>query len=150
MIRGKMLLAVLTGSLTLAATSQLFAQEDVIEKRQKLMKSNSAAAKAIKGAVESKDYATVETKAKEIMGNAEKIPDLFPKGSTKGKTKAKDEIWEKRDEFTKNAKNLGKAAGELATAAKAKDDAAVTAKVKAVSEVCGSCHKAFRAEKYSE
>jgi cytochrome c556 len=84
------------------------------------------------------------------MGNAEKIPDLFPKGSTKGKTKAKDEIWEKRDEFTKNAKNLGKAAGELATAAKAKDDAAVTAKVKAVSEVCGSCHKAFRAEKYSE
>jgi hypothetical protein len=43
-----MLLAVLTGLLTLAATSQLFAQEDVIEKRQKLMKSNSAAAKRSK------------------------------------------------------------------------------------------------------
>lgn len=150
MVRRKLVLATLTGFLTLLVTSHLFAQADVIEKRQQVMKSNSAAAKAIKGAVESKDYATVETKAKEIMGNAEKIPDLFPKGSTKGKTKAKDEIWEKRDEFTKNAKNLGKASGELAAAAKAKDDAAVTAKVKAVGEVCTNCHKAFRAEKYPE
>ena len=150
MVGPKILLATLTGFLTLLASSQLFAQADVIEKRQQVMKSNSAAAKAIKGAVESKDYSTVEVKAKEIMGNAEKIPDLFPKGSTKGKTKAKPEIWEKWDEFTKDAKSLAKASGELADAAKAKDDAAVTAKVKAVSEACGNCHKAFRAEKYPE
>jgi cytochrome c556 len=150
MARPKILLAVLTAAFTFAATSQLFAQADVIEKRQELMKSNSAAAKAIKGAAESKDYATIEIKAKEIMGNAEKIPDLFPKGSTKGKTKAKAEIWDKQDEFTKNAKDLSKAAGELADAAKAKDDAAVTAKIKAVSGACGNCHKAFRAEKYPE
>jgi cytochrome c556 len=38
----------------------------------------------------------------------------------------------------------------LAGAAKAGDDAAVTAKVKALGDVCSSCHKAFRAEKYSE
>jgi hypothetical protein len=36
----------------------LFAPEDVIEKRQKLMKSNGAAAKALKKAVDEKDYAT--------------------------------------------------------------------------------------------
>jgi cytochrome c556 len=150
MARPKLLLATLTGLLTLLASSQLFAQADVIEKRQKLMKDNSAAAKAIKGAAESKDYATIQTKAKDIMGNAEKIPDLFPKGSTKGKTKAKDEIWEKRGEFTKAAKNLEKAADELADAAKAKDDDAVTAKIKALSGACGNCHKAFRAEKYPE
>jgi cytochrome c556 len=150
MARPKLLLAVLTASLTLGAASQLFAQEDVIEKRQKAMKGNSADAKAIKAAVESKDYATIEMKAKDIMGTAEKIPDLFPKGSTKGKTKAKAEIWDNRDDFQKNAKNLRKAASELADAAKAKDDAAITVKVKAVSEACGTCHKAFRAEKYPE
>jgi cytochrome c556 len=150
MVRGKILLAVLTAILTLGAASQLFAQADVIEKRQQLMKGQSADAKAIKAAVESKDYATIQTKAKDLMGSAEKIPDLFPKGSTKGKTKAKDEIWEKQDDFQKNAKNLRKAASDLADAAKAKDDAAVTAKVKGVSEACGSCHKAFRAEKYPE
>ena len=136
--------------LTASVSSQLFAQDDAIEKRQKLMKSNSAAVKAIKGAVESKDYATIETKAKDIMGNAEKIPSVFPKGSTTGKTKAKPVIWEKPDEFAKNHKNLGKAAGELASAAKSKDDAAVAAKFKAVGEVCSSCHKEFRADKYSE
>jgi cytochrome c556 len=150
MVRGKILLAVLTALLTSGAASQLLAQEDVIEKRQKAMKGNSADAKAIKAALESKDYATIETKAKDIMGTAEKIPSLFPKGSTKGKTKAKDEIWEKGDDFAKAAKNLEKAASELAAAAKSKDDAAVGTKVKALGDACGSCHKAFRAEKYPE
>jgi cytochrome c556 len=150
MVRGKIILALLTGWLTFTAASQLFAQADVIEKRQKAMKGNSEAAKAIKAAVESKDYSTIEMKAKDIMGTAEKIPDLFPKGSTKGKTKAKAEIWDNWDDFQKNAKNLRKATSELADAAKAKDDAAITVKVKAVSEACGTCHKAFRAEKYPE
>ena len=150
MIRGKLLFGLLIGLTTLLMSSQLFAQADVIEKRQKAMKGNSADAKAIKAAVESKDYATIETKAKDIMGTAEKIPSLFPKGSTTGKTKAKPEIWEKQDEFAKNAKNLGKAASEVADAAKSKDDAAIGVKVKALSEACGNCHKAFRAEKYSE
>ena len=136
--------------LTASVSSQVLAQDDVIEKRQKAMKSNSADVKAIKGAVETKDYATIETKAKDIMGTADKIPSLFPKGSTTGKTKATAAIWEKSDEFAKAAKNLSKASGELASAAKSNDDSAVAAKFKAVGETCSSCHKAFRAEKYSE
>jgi cytochrome c556 len=149
MIR-KILAAALFSFVSLVVSAQVFAQADVIEKRQKLMKSNSEAAKAVKAAAESKDYATIELKAKDIMGNAEKIPDLFPKGSTVGKTKAKPEIWEKGDEFAKNPKALGKAASELADAAKAKDDAAIGVKVKALGEVCANCHKNFRAEKYPE
>ena len=136
--------------LTASVSSQVLAQEDFIEKRQKAMKGNSADVKAIKGAVESKDYATIETKAKDIMGTADKIPSLFPKGSDKGKTKATAAIWEKSDEFAKQAKNLSKASGELVSAAKSKDDTAVAAKFKAVGEVCSSCHKEFRADKYSE
>jgi cytochrome c556 len=147
---GKFIVGSLFGMIALLASTQLFAQSDVIEKRQQVMKQQSADAKAIKAAVETKDYATIETKAKDLMGTSDKIPDLFPKGSTTGKTKATAAIWEKQDEFNKNAKNLRKAASELADAAKAKDDAAIGPKVKAVSEACGGCHKAFRAEKYSE
>jgi cytochrome c556 len=150
MVRDKFFIVAVIGFTTLLVSSHVFGQADVIEKRQALMKSNSADAKAIKAAVESKDYATIETKAKDIMANAEKIPGLFPKGSTTGKTKAKAEIWEKPDEFAKNPKNLSKAASELADAAKAKDDAAIAVKVKALGEVCGNCHKTFRAEKYAE
>ena len=96
------------------------------------MKNNSETAKAIKGAVETKDYATVEAKAKDIMGTAEKIVSLFPKGSTTGKTKATPEIWEKPDDFAKAAKTLSKAADELASAAKAGKAADEDVKVKAL------------------
>jgi cytochrome c556 len=146
----KIFMSALFGLMTLAVSTQVFAQADVIEKRQDAMKGNSAAAKAIKAAVETKDYATVEAKAKDIMGTADKIVSLFPKGSTTGKTKAKPEIWEKSDDFAKAAKNLNKAAGELASAAKAGNDADVGVKVKALGDACGSCHKQFRAEKYAE
>ena len=146
----KVLAGGLFGVLTLAISTQVFAQADVIQKRQDLMKSNGAAAKAIKAAVEAKDYATVETKAKDINGNAEKIVSAFPAGSTTGKTKATPAIWEKSDDFAKAAKNLGKAAGELASAAKAGNDAEVGVKVKALGDACGACHKQFRAEKYPE
>jgi len=146
----KLLAGVFFSVLTLTVSTQVFAQADVLQKRQDAMKGNSAQAKAIKGAVETKDYATVEAKAKDIGGTADKIVSLFPKGSTTGKTKAKPEIWEKPDDFSKAAKNLGKAASELASAAKAGNADDVDVKVKALGEACNSCHKQFRAEKYAE
>src|SRR3972149_1342342 len=100
MVQRKLLWAGLAVVASLFISSQLFAQADVNEKRQKFMKGNSAAAKAIKNAAKEKDFATVETKAKDLAGNAAKISDLFPKGSTKGKTKAMAEIWDKGDEFS--------------------------------------------------
>ena len=150
MYQRKFLWAGLFALLSLFISAELFAQADTIEKRQKLMKSNAAATKAIKGAAEQKDHATIETKAKDIMGNMDQVLDLFPKGSTAGKTKAKAEIWDKWDEFSKNPGKVKKAASELADAAKGKDDAAVEAKVKALGGACKNCHEPFRAEKYSE
>ena len=149
MIR-RILTGAVFGFITVALSCQVFAQADVIEKRQQAMKGNSADVKAIKAAVESKDYATVETKAKDIMGTADKIVVLFPKDSTKGKTKATDAIWEKSDDFTKAAKNLSKASSELAAAAKSQDEEAVKVKFKALGDACNSCHKGFRADKYTE
>ena len=95
MAKGKFFLGMLFGLVALLVSSQVFAQADVNEKRQALMKNTGEAAKAIKAAVEAKDFATVETKARDIMGNADKIVALFPKGSTTGKTKALPAIWEK-------------------------------------------------------
>jgi len=147
MLQRKYLLGGMAFFSVLIFSAQVFAQ---VDKRQDLMKGQSAANKAIKGAVEAKDFATIEAKAKDLMGSSEKIVGAFPKGSDKGKTKATAAIWDKSDDFGIAAKNLNKAAGELAAAAKAKDEAAVTAKVKGVSNACGGCHKAFRAEKYAE
>ncbi|HXK27154.1 MAG TPA: cytochrome c [Candidatus Binatia bacterium] len=147
MLQRKYLLGGMAFFSVLIFSAQVFAQ---VDKRQDLMKGQSAANKAIKGAVEAKDFATIEAKAKDLMGSSEKIVGAFPKGSDKGKTKATAAIWDKSDDFAKAANRLSKAAGTLASAAKAKDEAAVTAGVKGVSDSCGGCHKAFRAEKYAE
>lgn len=146
----KLLTGALFGAATLAFSIQAFAQADVIEKRQKLMKGQGAAVKELKGAIESKNYATVEAKAKDIMGSSEQIPSLFPKGSTEGKTRAKAEIWEKNEEFVKYAKTLNKSASELAAAAKASNDAEIATTLKSLGNTCDSCHKDFRAPAKSQ
>ena len=136
------------GLLSLVISSQVFAQEEEIKKRRLFMESNSdAAAKAIKKAVAAKDYPTIELKAKEIMGNMDKLLDHFPKGSLSAKSRAKPEIWERWDEFSKHPGNVKKAAQDLADAAKAGDEEGVNSKVKALGAACKGCHEPFRAEK---
>jgi cytochrome c556 len=145
----KTLASALFGFMTLAISAQLFAQEDVIEKRKALMKANNEAiSKSIKKAVEEKDYATIELKAKDIMGGLEKAESLFPKGSTSEKSRAHPDIWEKPDEFKKDLAKAIKSAGALSKAAAAKNEAEVNAKVKELGNpregACGDCHKVFR------
>jgi len=45
------------------------------------MSQNSKDAKAIENAAKEKDYATVETKAKDIMSNLDAVVSLFPKAA---------------------------------------------------------------------
>lgn len=145
--KSKFVLIGIFAFLSLFISTQLFAQEDVIEKRIKLMKSNSAANKELKKAVAMGDYATVEAKAKTIEKNAEKLADLFPKGSTSEKSRAKPEIWEKWDEFGKKLAALKDGAKALASAAQTKNEMEVGAKFKTLGSACGDCHKPFRAPK---
>jgi len=136
-------------AMSIFPVSKVFAQEDVIAQRKALMKANNeAVSKSMKKAAEEKDYATVEVKAKEIMGNMDRIPDLFPKGSTSEKSRAHPDIWVKNDEFRRDAANAKKAAEGLVKAATAKDEAEVNVKLKELGNnregACGACHKAFR------
>jgi cytochrome c556 len=145
-------LSIVVGVLfVLSVSSHLFAQEDVMQKRKDLMNGNYDALKAIKKAVEEKDYETVALKARDIMGRMDKVLDVFPKGSTGEKSKAKPEIWEKWDEFSKLPVKVKDVAGALAKAAAAKDEAGVQAQFKVLgpespfrSGACFECHKDFR------
>jgi cytochrome c556 len=134
----------------LLVSTQIFAQEDVISKRKALMNSNSKDAKAIAEAAKEKDYATIETKAKEIMGNLDAAASLFPKGSTSEKSRAHPDIWVKNDEFKNKLANARKAAEALSKAAASKNEAEVNVKVKELGNpregACGDCHKMFRTD----
>jgi cytochrome c556 len=138
-------------TLFLAATStHLFAQEEIVKKRKDLMQAQNSAIKAITKATEEKDYATIDTKAKEIMGTTENIFALFPKGSVTEKSRAHPDIWVKSDDFKNRAANTRKAAEALSKAAAAKNEAEVSAKVKDLGNnregACGDCHKLYRAD----
>ncbi len=154
MHQGKLVGIGLCAVLSLLISSQLFAQEDAINKRRDLMKANYDSLKAIKKAVQEKDYATIEVKAKDIMGNMDKVLPLFPKGSTSEKSRAKDEIWEKWDEFSKHPPKVRAVAETLSKAAAAKDETEVQVKFKDLgsespfrSGACYECHKSFLKEK---
>lgn len=135
----------------LLLTSPLFAQEDLYNKRKNFMDADYDDLKAIKRALEQKDYSTVEIKARDIMGSMDKLLDYFPEGVQSEKSRAKPEIWQKWDEFSKLPTKVKDTAGALAKAAAAKDDAAVQAQFKALgpdspfrSGACFECHKEFR------
>ncbi len=135
----------------LLVTSPLFAQDDVYSKRKDFMDADYDDLKAIKKAVEQKDYSTVEIKAREIMGSMDKLLDYFPQGIQSEKSRAKPQIWQRWDEFSKLPTKVKDVAGALASAAAAKNDAAVQAQFKALgpdspfrSGACFECHKEFR------
>ena len=138
-------------TLFLSATStQLFAQEEIVKKRKDLMQAQNSAIKAITKATEEKDYATIDVKAKEIMGTTENIFALFPQGSLAEKSRAHPDIWVKSDDFKNRALNARKAAEALSKAAAAKNEAEVSAKVKDLGNnregACGDCHKVYRTD----
>lgn len=136
--------------LSLVISSQVFAQGDEIEKRRLLMEGNNdAATKTISKAAKEGNFDEVQVQVKAIIENMDQMLELFPKGSISEKSRAKAEIWEKWDEFSKEPGKVKKAAQAIADAAKAKDEAEVNAKLKALGEACASCHKSFRAPRKS-
>jgi cytochrome c556 len=139
--------------LTVAATAGLagtgMAQSqgiDPIELRQTGMDLLAGDFAGIRAVVAAKgDLKSLEGPAKAIQRYAAIYPTLFPKGTESGgNTKAKPEIWSDTAGFTKASAAMGAAAGELATAARANDEAGVATAVKAVGDACGACHRAYR------
>ena len=122
--------------------------QSVIDKRQQIMEDNDEANKAIRAALKEKDYATIEAKAKLIADSmGPDLLNLFPKGSLSEKSEAHPDIWTKWDQFTKDLTKVRDVAESLRKAAAAKDDAEVSAQVKAMgglgSGACGGCHLSF-------
>jgi len=151
MIRPKIIGLALFGLFSLVLATHGFAQEEIVKKRKAFMQSNYDVLKAIKRAVEQKDYPTIELKAKDIMGRMDHVVEYFPKGSTAEKSLAKPEIWDRWDEFTKIPVKVKDVADSLAKAAAAKDEARVQTQFKALgsespfrSGACYECHKDFR------
>ncbi len=123
--------------------------EDIIKYRKNVMKTNGAnmadAAMILQGKVE--EYkGRLADHAKAVETFTKDIPALFPEGSDLGDTEALDVIWKKWPEFQRKAKDAHAAAVAFAKAVASKNEAAINAKFKQLSDDCKACHKDFRKE----
>jgi cytochrome c556 len=138
----------------LAAFSSLaLAHEEatgVVKERMDLMSSQKDDMKLIGDMAKGKtpfDAAKAAAAARNIQSTSAKIPELFPAGTAGHPSEAKEEIWQNWNDFTAKAKELDKAAGDLAAALESGAGDEWTASFRQVSEACKSCHKSYRLEK---
>jgi cytochrome c556 len=151
--RGKLLLT-LAGLCALyagAAAAEGAAAQSVIEERRAGFKKMGAAMKLIVDQLktEAPDTANMAPAAQTIAAYAERASGWFPAGSgpeAGADTDARPYIWAERARFDALAEKLRAESGRLAAMLPGSDLGAVKAQVKALGEVCSSCHKSFRAD----
>jgi cytochrome c556 len=82
--------------------------------------------------------------ARSLQALTRNIPALFPKDSDFGETKARDEVWSKRADFEKAAKDTKTKVEVFAKAVQSSNPQTIAASFKDVGESCKACHKDFR------
>lgn len=119
---------------------------DAIAARQKLMKEQGAAVRAIQEKLKSGQVQAVAADAEKLVDTARRMPALFPQGSLDpGTSRAKPEIWQKWSEFEGYAKTLEQKATQLAATAKTGTPQVTQAAMGDLTKsTCGACHTAFR------
>jgi cytochrome c556 len=135
--------AVLMFGVTAAAAQSC---QDIIEKRQTLMKKSGAAAKIGTEMIKGErpfDMAQVQQIYVAFTEDATQMPTLFPDCSKTGhKTTAAPAIWQKMDDF-KAA--IAKFAADIKAAQDStKDVDTLKANFTTIGKNCSSCHQTFR------
>jgi cytochrome c556 len=118
--------------------------KDSIAFRTYLMENIGDNAEELNNKVKAGKIKAAKVNAQAIALHATRIPELFPKGSTSEKSRAKDEIWQKWDEFVKSAETLRTDVDQLAVMTADGTADAVGGQVKKVFGGCKSCHDSFR------
>jgi cytochrome c556 len=96
------------------------------------------------------DINVVRAQTATMAGTAAKIPGMFPAGTgpNVGKTRAKPEIWSKKDLFIQKSKDYLAATQAIDAAARAGDLNKVMALHDNVDKACKACHDPFRSPEH--
>lgn len=115
--------------------------EEMVAKRQEIMKSNGGTLKAAGSLSGAEAVAAADT----LVANFSNLTVLFPEGSNVAGSEAKAEIWQNVDAFQGILAQAVAAATAMKAAAEAGDADAYGTAVKSVGATCGQCHQQFRA-----
>ncbi|HXH51890.1 MAG TPA: cytochrome c [Sphingomicrobium sp.] len=94
----------------------------------------------------SPDLGRVREGAATIANLAPQVPTWFPAGTGPdvGKTEAKAEIWQDREDFDAKARDFNQAAQHFHAAAQGEDVAAIRAAQADLGAACKACHDRYR------
>ncbi|WP_421724312.1 c-type cytochrome [Bauldia sp.] len=128
------------------ATGFAMANQDIIDLRKQIMKTNGQAAKVsgmmLQGQIPF-DATVAAAAASSIAGSNAVFADFFPEGTETGDTKARDTIWSDPEGFAA-ASQATVVAAEAAAAAAADGPEAFGAAFQALGATCGACHEDYR------
>jgi cytochrome c556 len=123
--------------------------EELIKYRQNTMKAIGGHMGAIAAIVQGKagqpEHLLIHAKALDALSTT--VKDLFPEESAHGETDAKQEIWDKHDDFVQAVQKLETAAPPFAQAVESGDQAKIGAALKELGGACKNCHDNFRKKK---
>ena len=118
----------------------------IIKYRQNVMKSTAGHMGAIVDILKNglPLEAHVSDHARSMLQNSRMTLSMFPKGSGKGRTKAKLAIWENWSKFESAVQDFERESAKLAKVAESGDMEALAKQVRATGKTCGGCHRNFR------
>ena len=118
----------------------------IIKYRQNVMKSTAGHMGAIVDILKNglPLEAHVADHARSMLQNSRMTLSMFPKGSGKGRTKAKLAIWENWSKFESAVQDFERESAKLAKVAESGDMEALAKQVRATGKTCGGCHRNFR------
>ncbi len=118
--------------------------KDVIAFRTYLMENIGDNAKELNDKIKAGKIKEAKVNAQAIALHATRITEFFPKGSTSETSRAKDEIWQKWDDFVKASDEFRVNVDALGVAAGDNNAEEAKAQLKKVFASCKSCHTSFR------
>ncbi len=95
------------------------------------------------------DDETFQSHASDLAKTASlDINRAFPDRNDPGKTKARPEIWDNKEDFLAKLDALREESAKLATVAKGNDKKAIMEQFKATGGTCKACHDEYKAKEY--
>ena len=127
-------------------TSSLADSHGIIKYRQNVMKSTAGHMGAIVDILKNRLplEAHIVDHARSMLQISRMILSMFPEGSSKGRTRSKQAIWENWSEFESAANNFERESAKLSEVAENGDMEALAKQVRATGKTCSGCHRNFR------
>lgn len=139
----RMKLGLAASAIALTVATIAYAQGDIIEQRENLMKANGAAMGVVVPMARGEaafDAAAAQQAFSTIASNMEMFPTLFPEGSEGGKAAAA--VWTDRAGFEAESTALASDAAAAADSVSTLEQ--LQAALGTVGAHCGACHQTYR------